>query len=186
MADANQGLVTGSRGAYRWLTTGQHDLHTLLDRCPQVVTGKFLAVTSQDSGDLTFTEEEKLAGWESRNDIAYGPQVQSPLTIQHGKCGGFDEWYVFDSPHDLGKIWRDNVFEAPITPDQVSVFVNFGTFELHNPDVEDLTSIFWKQLDWIQPESYIADGFSFLTFVTREEGLFDLVVEALSDKRSEI
>jgi hypothetical protein len=179
MADTKPGLVTGSHDGYRWLTTGQHDLHTLLERRPQVVAGKYLAVTSQDSGPLTLTEEEKLAGWQSRNEIAYIPQVQSPLAIRHGECGGFDEWYVFDSPRDLGKIWRDNVFEAPITPGELSVFVNFGGFELHNPENKGLTSIFWRQLDWIQPESYIADGYDFLTFVSRNGELFAAACDEL-------
>ena len=31
--------VTGSNGAYRWLTTGQHDLDTLRRQCPQAVVG---------------------------------------------------------------------------------------------------------------------------------------------------
>lgn len=178
MADAKLESFTGSHGGYRWLTT-QHDFHILLERCPQVVIGKYLAVTSQDSGPLHLTDEEKVAGWQSRNEIAYIPKVQSPLAFRHGECGGFDEWYVFDSPRDLGKIWRDNVFEAPITPGVVSTFVNFGTFELHSHEFEDLTSIFWKQLSWIQPESYIADGYSFLTFVSRNEEVFAAVLKAL-------
>ena len=101
--------------------------------------------------------------------------------MPHGKCGGFDEWYVFESPFDLRELWHGNVFEAPLTSGQVSTFVNFLGFALHNPEVEDLVSLFWKQLDWIQPESYIADGNAFLTFVTRDKDLFAAVRHALSD-----
>jgi hypothetical protein len=117
MADAKQGLVTGSRGGYHWLTT-QHDFQILLERCPQLVMGKYLAVTSQDSGPLPLhlTDEEKAAGWQSRNEIAYSPRIHSPPAVRRGGCDGFDEWYAFDSPRDLGKIWRENVFEAPIAP----------------------------------------------------------------------
>jgi hypothetical protein len=60
--------------------------------------------------------------------------------------------------------------------------VNIGGFELHNPESESLTSIFWKRLNWIQPESYFADGYSCLTFVTRDEDLFAAVRKALGEE----
>jgi hypothetical protein len=178
--------VTGSHGAYRWLTTAQHELDTLLLRCPQAVVGKYVAVTSLDSGPMALTDAEKRGGWRSRNEIAYSPQIQS---AENGRterlpdgCASFNEWYVFNSPFDLGELWHGNVFEAPITPGQVSTFVNFGpSFALHNPEMASLVSLFWKQLDWIQPESYIADADMLLTFVSRNEDIFVAVRNALSD-----
>jgi hypothetical protein len=181
MANTKPMAATGSHGAYLWLTTGQHDLNGLLQRCPQVLLGKYIAVTSLDSGPLELTDEEKRAGWQSRNEIAYSPQIQSPEGLPYGECAGFDEWYVFESPFDLGQLWHGNVFEAPLTSGHVSTFVNFLDFAPHNSEVEDLVSLFWKQLDWIQPESYIADGNAFLTFVTRGKDLFGAVRQALSD-----
>jgi hypothetical protein len=60
--------------------------------------------------------------------------------------------------------------------------VNFGrSFALHDPEMTTLVSLFWKQLDWIQPESYIADADIFLTFVSRNEDIFVAVRNALSD-----
>jgi hypothetical protein len=54
---------------------------------------------------------------------------------------------------------NSGVFEAPMAPGHVSSFVNFPDFSPHKPEVRNLVSLFWKQLDWIQPESYIAaDG----------------------------
>jgi hypothetical protein len=44
-----------------------------------------------------------------------------------------------------------------------------------------LVSLFWKQLDWIQAESYIADADIFLTFVSRNEDIFVAARNALSD-----
>jgi hypothetical protein len=178
--------VTGSHGAYRWLTTAQHELDTLLLRCPQAVVGKYVAVTSLDSGPMALTDAEKRGGWRSRNEIAYSPQIQS---AENGRterlpdgCASFNEWYVFNSPFDLGELWHGNVFEAPITRGQVCTFVNFGPgFALHNPEMASLVSLFWKQLDWIQPESYIADADMLLTFVSRNEDIFVAVRNALSD-----
>ena len=48
--------------------------------------------------------------------------------------------------------------------------------------MSDLVRLFWKQIGWIQPESYIADGAAgLLTFVSRDEDIFATVRNALSD-----
>jgi hypothetical protein len=64
----------GSQGPYQWLVTRQIDLATLLESCPQSLAGKYVAVTSLDSGPMILTEEEKGLGWHSRNEIAYSPK----------------------------------------------------------------------------------------------------------------
>jgi hypothetical protein len=45
----------------------------------------------------------------------------------------------------------------------------------------DLVSLFWKQLEWIQPESYIADGDVLLTFASRNKDIFIAVSNSLAD-----
>jgi hypothetical protein len=45
-------MEPGSRGRYSWLTSADHDLDYLLMSCPQIVLGRYLAVTSFDSGSL--------------------------------------------------------------------------------------------------------------------------------------
>jgi hypothetical protein len=39
--------------------------------------------------------------------------------------------------------------------------------------------MFWRQLEWVDPESYIGDGNDCLTFVTRNAALFNTVHERL-------
>ena len=70
------------------------------------------------------------------------------------------------------------MFDPPVKPGEVGVFVNYA-FALHPPERAGLADLFWNQIDRIQPESYIADN-DYLTFVTRDAGLFDVVVKALS------
>lgn len=179
----NPGLrpVTGSHGPYLWLATEQFDLHGLLQLCPQVVVGKYIAITSQDSGPLILTEEEKQSGWQSKNEIANSPQILSAEELRHGECGGFDEWYTFKSPVNLGQISHCDVFDSPTTSGQISSFVNYCGFALHRPEVGALVSLFWDQLDLIQPESYLADGDVCLTFVSCNKDLFHAVHHALSE-----
>src|SRR6202021_3754597 len=65
----------GPPSSCRWLVTQQVDLATLLESCPQSLAGKYVAVTSQDSGPMVLTDEEKRLGWHSRNEIAYSPKI---------------------------------------------------------------------------------------------------------------
>jgi hypothetical protein len=184
VANTNPAIwATGSYGEYHWLTTGQHDLDTLLRLCPQVLQGKYVAVTSFDSGPLTLNDDEVSTGWQSHNEIAYSPRIQSVEKLTHGECGGFDEWYVFEARVDLGRILEGNIFDAPLQPGQVAVFVNYGGFALHSSTIQDLLDLFWKQLESIRPESYIADG-DVLNFVSRDKVLFASVLQNLSSESS--
>ena len=134
---------------------------------------------------LQVTDGERAAGWETRENIAYSPRIKSvtglPHENRHGWCFGFDEWYVFDSPVDLGERSKgENIFAAPLERGCVEIFVGFLGFAFHDPKMEPITSLFWKQIEWIQPESYIADGNACLTFVTRNKNLFRAVQEKLT------
>jgi hypothetical protein len=168
-------METGSRGRYFWLTSTDDDLDYLLTSCPQVVLGRYLAVTSFDRGSLVPNEDEVIAGWQSRAGIAYSPKIESVEKLPHDL---YDEWYVFKSPRDLGNLFQGNVFETSMREGQVAAFVNFGGFSLHSPEMKDLAALFWMQLELIQPECFIADG-SLLNFVTSDEQLFATVAAAL-------
>jgi hypothetical protein len=70
---------------------------------------------------MALIDEEERVGWQSRNEIAYSPQVQSvhdwrTEKLPGGECAGFNEWYLSDSPFDLEQLWRGNVFEPPTSP----------------------------------------------------------------------
>jgi hypothetical protein len=159
-------LVTGSEGLYDWLVTDQQ--FDLLQICPDVVLGKYIAITSFDSGALVPTDDEKAAGWERLGNIAYSPKIQNVASLPHA---GYDEWYIFAHPTDLGTSHlKENVFEVPQEQGHVSVLVNYG-FALHPPERASLATLFWPQIARIRPESYIADN-DYLTFVTMNKALF--------------
>ncbi|SRR6266700_377015 len=125
MLDSQSPAVNaGACGAYEWLTTFSHDFDNLLTLCPTTVLGKYVAVTSFDSGSLDLSSQEKAAGWGTRSGIAYSPLIESVGALP--ERGGFDEWYVFGAPVDLGEKGQGNIFEAPLLAGQVEVFVNFG------------------------------------------------------------
>lgn len=167
----------GTQGVYDWLVTDKD--FDLLDLCPEIVIGKYVAITSIDSGALVPTEEEMAAGWRNHSDIAYSPRIQTAKEVPHA---GWDEWYIFEHPVDLGTSHlRENVFEVPHEEQHISVFVNYN-FAFHQGDMMKVfADMFWKQIAWIQPESYVADNHS-LSFATANKPLFAAVrgaVEAL-------
>jgi hypothetical protein len=175
--DSPEALATGTHGSYKWLASQQHELDDILRLCPSVVLGQYLAITSIDSSQLSPSAEEKLAGWEARQGIGYSSLVQSVETLPRA---GWDEWYVLRHPVDLGvSRLGSNIFDPPLKRGEVGDFVNYG-LALHLPErTKGLIDPFWEQLDWIQPESYIADN-DYLTFVSRDESIFAAVYEALS------
>jgi hypothetical protein len=187
MTDFEPMTFAGSRSLYRWFVTKHDDLPTLIKLCPRSLANKYVAVTSLDSGPMSLTDEEKSLGWHSRNGIAYSPQITLSEDghlkgVSAGQCGGYDEWYVLEAPHDLGALCDGNVFESELQAGKIWSFVNYDDgFALHNPEMSDLTSLFWKQLDRIQPESFIADGGTFMTFVSRNESIFAATCNALKD-----
>ena len=73
MDDSPGCIVTGSRGSYLWLTSSEDYIGTLMQSCPEVLLGRYLAVTSIDSGSRWLTERQKIAGWELRRGVAYSP-----------------------------------------------------------------------------------------------------------------
>lgn len=175
--------IVGSRGDYQWLTMAERDITSLLRICPEIVVGKYLAVTSIDSGPLRLTEEERRQGWWTSEagrffqgtswnppvfrdewKVAYSPRIASihglPNETHEECCAGFDEWYVFDGPVEAGDI---------------ESFVNWGGFRLYDPEFEWCTERFWSQMERTQPESYIAEGTVFMV-VTRDAGLFRRVI----------
>jgi hypothetical protein len=159
-------LTVRSEGLYEWLVTDQQ--FDLLQICPEVVLEKYVAITSIDSGAPVPTDEETAAGWETRGKIAYSPKIQN---IKGLPRAGWDEWYIFDNPTDLGiSHLEENVFEVPQEQGHVSVFVNYR-FALHQPEMKDLATLFWQQIARIRPESYVADN-DYLNFVSMNKTLF--------------
>jgi hypothetical protein len=166
-------LTVGSQDQYEWLVTDQQ--FDLLQICPDVVLGKYIAITSFDSGPFVPTDEERAAGWESRGNIAYSPKIQGATNLPRAE---YDEWYIFGGLIELGTgHLGENVFEVPQEPGHVSIFVNYG-FALHPPERASLATLFWPQMARIRPESYVADN-DYLTFVSANKTLFANVLDAV-------
>ncbi|MGH9662716.1 MAG: hypothetical protein ACRD96_29470, partial [Bryobacteraceae bacterium] len=144
--------IVGVHGDYQWLTMVECDISILLSLCPDVVVGKYLAVTSIDGGMLRLTDQEKNDGWWTADDarvfqglpgggrqdsddrkVAYSPCVASthglPNETHDECCAGFDEWYVFGQPVPAGEI---------------EVFVNWLGFRLYDPAYKWCTDRFFE------------------------------------------
>jgi hypothetical protein len=128
-------LAAGSRGDYKWLSSSHHQLDDLLRLFPNIVLGKYVAVTSFDSGPLVPNADERQLGWDNRQGIAYSPRVTSVETLPRDL---YDEWYVFAQPVDLGvSRLGSNIFDPSLKPGEVGDFVNYN-FALHRSGMKDL------------------------------------------------
>jgi hypothetical protein len=184
----DEGIHTGTRGGYHWLTSTEHYSGTILQRCPEVFLQRYVAVTSVDSGVMHITDAQRASGWELRRGIGYSPKLDNVADIPYQLDGydapGYDEFYVFEAPRDLGERSQGNIFVEQFAPapGRTAVFVSWGAFVLHDPraTVQSFLDLFWSQLERLNPESYVADGGECLNFVARNKELFDLVRSRLS------
>jgi hypothetical protein len=184
-----EALLTGMHGEYFWLTSSyDHYSGTLVKQCPEIFIGRFMVVTAIDSGTPRLRNRQGAAGWEVRRGIVYSPRMTSIDDVFYQRdghdCPGFDEWYLFQTPPDLGELQEGNPFEEATAPrpGRPKVFVGMPSATVHDtdPDLEFIRRMFWDQISWIQPESYVADSSDYLTFVTRNRNLFELVLNRLS------
>jgi hypothetical protein len=168
-------FTVGSEALYEWLVTDQQ--FDLLQLRPDIVLGKFVAITSIDSGSLVPSEKEMAAGWQSRGKISYSPKIQSVAEVP---SAGWDEWYIFDKPVDLGTSHLgENIFESPQEQGHLSDFVNYCfALHQHQPEMKNLATLFWQQMARIRPESYVADN-DYLSFVSMNKALFASVHDAV-------
>ena len=93
---------------------------------------------------------------------------------------GFDEWWTFNQPHDLGEVIRNEpprTDESRAKPHRIIAFVNnyFAPDSSGGDPKNVLSEMFWSQLETHQPESYISDGSQVVTFVSRNRQLFHVV-----------
>jgi hypothetical protein len=173
------GLISGSHGDYRWLMDRRRYIGHLVRLCPESFVGRYLCVTAIDSGPPFLNDSQRRAGWEIRSGIAYSQKVSDAYELFYQRDGpdraGFDEWYLFDKPQDLGTLCDGNPFAEENKPrsGQVIRFVGFD-FSLDDAD-PFIANLFWEQVDRIRPEVYVCDGERHLTFVSRKEALFDIV-----------
>lgn len=177
-------IFCGLHGPYHWLAGTEQYIGQLVQLCPDAILGRYLVVTSTDSGIPPLTDAHLLAGWSLRSGMAYSPRVSNLEELFYQSDGedatGFDEWFLFDlPPPSLGARFTGNPFEKGNEPQPglLHTFVNWGAFVIHdsNPSLQVARDMFWKQMDWVQPDVYIGDGGDNLTFISKDEALFKSV-----------
>jgi hypothetical protein len=65
-------LTVGSEGSYEWLVYDEDC--DLLELCPEIVLGKYVAVTSIDSGQLVPTEKGNGSGLAKSGENCVQPE----------------------------------------------------------------------------------------------------------------
>jgi hypothetical protein len=155
----------------------------VLKVCPELVLGKYLVVTSFDSGPLRLTATEFETGWLQHDELAINPSVRSVKDIP---CDEYDEWFIFSSTPML---------------EGFKVFVNYGSFSLRDPQsliagaespdhhtgikyaietLEAWQELFWLQLELKAAETYVASGDRFI-LATQDQALYEKFARSLRD-----
>jgi hypothetical protein len=176
-----ESIVQGSHGEYRWLTHSELHIGDVVHGFPSIFLDRYLVVASTDSGEPRWWAE-KLPGWECRGFVGYSPLIESFDGILYQTDGpkttGWDEWYTFDEPTDIGEVIRDEnpyTDESRARPNRILAGVNHY-FLPHDDEDELRLTMFWSQIERLRPVSYISDGCERLTFITRDPRAFEAVL----------
>lgn len=153
----------GANGAFHWLSSDCHNLRHLFALSPELFLGRYLAVTSNDSGVPRLTQERQNLGWRFESGMLYSPILASPdflisipSQIEGAEGPAFEEYYLFDSPPpDLQPL---EVF--------VNYYITLGIAPAHPKEPD-----FRKQISRIQPLCYLADGADELIVVSKSQAL---------------
>jgi hypothetical protein len=89
-------MRTGERAGYRiveWVDGTDGAIEDLVECCPELLFGRYVAIASCDSGPYAPTGEEFTEGWCKFGELAVSPPVKA---ISELPMPGFDEWYVYD------------------------------------------------------------------------------------------
>jgi len=171
-------MRTGKQGNYYWVESASFDLHDALEAVPDVVLGRCVAVASFDSGTLIPTTTESELGWIYSHNVTYIPKVSDVRTLPFDH---YDEWYILETPRDLGSVDR---------------FVNFSGFGVSDPDERigerdetwdvmgwrvyataerERQMLFWAQMTEISPMTCVLNGDLFV-LATKDQALFERIV----------
>lgn len=172
--------MQGEHNGWRWFESAQGHLGQVLAAVPELLVGRFVAVTAFDSGPLELSETEMKSGWTRQGEVAISPRVEDATLVPRG---GYDEWYVFST-------------QPPAL--DIEIFVNYGGFTLGcvTPSQSDPTwdrrlesqqveareaqqVRFWSQLQTIMPDVYLAEGDN-LIVVARDVELIERLATSLS------
>jgi len=147
----------GQRGEWRWFVT-RNPIENIDALAIHEHLNQRLWIATFDSGMITPTPEELLAGWKSNEQAMVSPPLYSGLAIPSDQ---YDEWYIFGN-------CRPGL-------DAIERFVNYGGFNLADPRavtpsfdptwepsglvwLSPIQDRFWAQLTRLAPISYIASG----------------------------
>jgi hypothetical protein len=155
-------MRTGSRAGYwivEWTEDWDPSLKDLIDRFPEIVVGRYVAIASCDSGPYRPTDADIKTGWEDQHGITISQRISK---VSQLPMPGFDEWYVYDNSGALG---------------HCRSFVNhFGFAPLDASS--GLANAFWAQVEACRPLHVLGAGTPTMFFVTRDEALFKRVTNA--------
>ena len=134
-------MKTGFSHQYHWVVSDDiDDIDTLVKAYH---AKHILHLATSDSGPLKPSNKQIKLGWKEYGEIIISPPLSNDLVLPFVH---YQEWYV-----------SENLL---VFPEKLDRYVNYSGFNL-TPDCEfskSLISKFWKQVAFINPETFVAMG----------------------------
>ncbi|MFZ6713095.1 hypothetical protein [Undibacterium sp. TC9W] len=133
-----------------WTDIFDPSLTTLIQRCPELVLGRQVAIAACDGGSYQPDQAKMARDWVVHNTLAVSPRVQDIADLP---TPGFDEWYVY---------------EAEPPREQHAVSVNHFGFSVFDEQSEQ-ARVFWSQVESFQPLHVLGAGAGSMFVLSRDE-----------------
>ncbi len=164
-------MFHGAQGPFRWLESPSHKIHDVLQVCPELVTGRYLVITSFDSSRMEPVPSERLNGWRVAGSALHVPPLEGLELIPRNV---FNEWYVFSAPPSDQKL--EGFTSSGLT---LGPALGANAQALSSWDLKRIQRNFWHQLQSASVETYLA-GAGRLIFATRDQACFSAVLRNFS------
>ena len=173
----------GQRSGYHWLSLeGEIPLGSLIGLFPEIVLNRYVVVTSYDSGVMLPTPAQIASGWRVEGEFTYSPPIRMIRELEPLRedfdSEYYNECYVFCECKSLGRRYRGDFFQFDETSGEVQVFVNLLAFNLADCD-EGILEGFWRQMERIAPQTYIAEGEGVVSIASKDQALIAKIVGSL-------
>lgn len=167
-------MQLGRHDNFQWLNSRKAVLQDFLVRCPQIVVGKIVLITSFDGARLKLSQQELDSGWHYHHSHAMSPRIPNVEAVPYDSLS---EWYILNSPDEL------EVKEVFVTHQGFGLSNGRIRFQKQSKVLDEIEIRFWRQLTKLNPLAYLGNGDN-LVFATTDDRLMESAIIAIQDCES--
>lgn len=173
-------MFIDQHGKYYWLITKDFSISSLVEKCPEILIGKFLVIKADYDYDSDLTNrisEEMKTKWRAYENMIFSPRLTSLDELSYGIL---EDWYVFTKPQysfnidSLASVPGFSLRNPTYLLEEADPTWDLVLIKDHISHIQKYQEYFWSAIVRYSPESYISYGDNFI-YLTKNKKLFEVV-----------